>query len=76
MHYFSLLFSLGALLFTAACGQKEEEQELDYDNMVMIDEEEEWLPNQGSIIVGEFDPQESLIQDSEMKTEHASEELR
>ena len=72
-----LLCSL--LMVATSCTQKEEEQELDYDNMVMVDEEEEWIPAQekhGKAIAGDLDPQEFMIQDPELKTENASEANR
>ncbi len=78
MKHISILFSLLALITVPSCTQKEEEQELDYDNMVMADEEEEWTPGQKNDVkaIADLDPQEFLISDPELKTENASEELR
>ncbi len=70
-----LLLSLCAL---SSCS-KEEDSELDYDNMVMVDEEEdEWTPGQekDEKIIADIGPQEFIIQDPELKTENASEEMR
>ena len=58
------------LLIIASCSPKEEEQQPDYDNMVMADEEEEWSPSPESKDVADCDPQEFIIQDSESKTEN------
>lgn len=66
---FSVLFSLLVVSTISSCTPKEEEQELDYENMVMADEEEEWTPGQdGKVIAGDLDPQEFIIQDPELKT--------
>ncbi|MGC1879164.1 MAG: hypothetical protein WA678_07305 [Rhabdochlamydiaceae bacterium] len=68
------LFSLLVLLATSSCSQKEEEQELDYENMVMVDEEEEWSTDQvDGKIIADLDPQEFIIGDPELKTESFSE---
>ncbi len=60
MKYFSLLFVL-----LAACSQPEEEMEPDYDNMVMADEEEEWITDEERdrkvVLADPPDPQEILI---------------
>jgi hypothetical protein len=77
MKQFSVLFSLLALLTASSCTQKEEEQEPDYENMVMADEEDEWTPGQDEkVIAGDLDPQEFMIQDPELKTDNSSEALR
>jgi hypothetical protein len=62
MKCFSIYLSLLALILASSCSQKEEE--LDYDNMVMADEEDdEWTPGQEQDIkaIADLDPQESII---------------
>ncbi len=79
MRLFSILVSLLTLMTVSSCTQKEEEQELDYDHMVMADEEdEEWTPGQENDVkaIADLDPQEFIINDPELKTENASGELR
>jgi hypothetical protein len=78
MKKFPILFFLLALIAGSSCTQKEEEQELDYDNMVMVDEEEEWTPgNEGDTkTIADLDPQEFIIDDPELKTESALGEIR
>jgi hypothetical protein len=78
MKHFSVLFSLLALFVASSCTPKEEEQEPDYENMVMADEEDEWTSGQeqdGKAIAGDLEPQEFLIQDPELKTENCLETL-
>jgi hypothetical protein len=75
MKQFPIFFSWLALLALFSCTQKEEEQEPDYENMVMADEEE-WTPGQekDEKTIADLDPQEFIIHDPELKTEHAFEE--
>ncbi len=65
MKHLPLLFSLMALFALSSCSQKEEEVEPDYDNMVMADEEEDWVSDQErdrKVIAGDLpDPQERII---------------
>ncbi len=58
------------LLSVAACNPKEEQQEPDYDHMVMDDADEEgWTTGDRKEIAGELpDPQESIILDLSDKT--------
>ncbi len=70
------LFLFPLLLIVGSCTPKEEEQQPDYDNMVMAGEEEEWSPAPDSKNVADCDPQEFLIHDPESKTENASESLQ
>ena len=77
MKRFPILFSLVVLFALSSCSPKEEEQEPDYENLVMADDEDEWTPGQereGSAIA-DLDPQEFMIRDPELKTENASEGL-
>jgi hypothetical protein len=77
MRHLSILFYL-LILTASSCSQKEEEQELDYDNMVMADEEnDEWTPGQEKDVkvIADLDPQEFIINDPEFKTENASGEM-
>lgn len=56
MKCFPVLFVF-ALLTTSSCGYKEEVEEPDYDNMVMVEEEVEWTTGQevdGKIIAGDL----------------------
>jgi hypothetical protein len=59
------LFSLLALVALPSCAQKEEEMEPDYDNMVMVDEDEDWISDEErdrKIIAGDLpDPRERII---------------
>jgi hypothetical protein len=55
-----VLFCL--MLFFAGCSPKEEEQEPDYENMVMADDDEEWSTGDRKNIAGDLpDPQELII---------------
>jgi hypothetical protein len=50
------------LLGTVSCSPKEEEQEPDYENMVMADEEDEWTTGDRKSIAKDLpDPQELII---------------
>ena len=73
-----ILFPLLSLLALSSCS-KEEDSELDYDNMVMADEDDdEWSPGQekDEKEIADIGPQEFIIHDPELKTENASEEMR
>jgi len=76
MKQFPVLFSVLVLLTTSSCTQKEEEQEPDYENMVMVDEaDDEWTPGQerDEKAIADLDPQEFMILDPELKTDNSSE---
>lgn len=61
MRYFSLLFCL-PLFLAVCCTPKEEEQEPDYDHMVMAADEEEWSTSDRKTIATDLpDPQELII---------------
>jgi hypothetical protein len=64
MRFLPLFFSLVALL-ASSCSQKQEEEEPDYENMVMADEEEPWTSDaerDRKVIAGDLpDPQERLL---------------
>lgn len=60
MRKISLL--LLSLLSIVSCTPKEQEQEPDYDSMVMADEEDEWSTGDRKSIAGDLpDPQELII---------------
>ena len=70
MKHFPVSLVLSMMLMTFGCGQQEELEEPDYDNMVMADEEDEWTTGQeltgqeldGKVIAGERpEAQEDLI---------------
>ena len=65
MKHLPAILSLLALFSLSSCGQKEEESEIDYDNMVMADEEEEWttVGEDQKVIANDAlpDPQELII---------------
>jgi hypothetical protein len=67
--FFFILFSLLGLFGLTSCTPKEEEQEPDYENIVMEAEEDGW---EGKM-VADLDPQEFMIADPELKTENFSE---
>ena len=54
-----------ALFALASCSQKQEEVEPDYENMVMADEEDDWITDEErdrKVIAGDLpDPQEQVI---------------
>lgn len=55
-------FFLLTILSIVSCTPKEEEQEPDYDSMVMADEEDEWSTGDRKSIAGDLpDPQELII---------------
>jgi hypothetical protein len=57
-----ILVPLFALVLISSCNPKEEEQEPDYDHMVMLEDDEEWLiGDRKSIIEHLPDPQEIVI---------------
>jgi hypothetical protein len=58
------------MVAATSCTPKEEEQEPDYDRMVMADEEEEWSPSNDQKNVADCDPQEFIILDPESKTDN------
>jgi hypothetical protein len=67
------------LLALSSCSQQDEAEEVDYDNLVLLDEEDdEWTPGQDSDSkeIADLDPQEFMIFDPELKTENALEEIR
>jgi hypothetical protein len=68
-----LLIFVFLLVIVGSCSPKDEEHEPDYDNMVMVDEEEEWSPAPDSKNVADCDPQEFMVQDPEGKTENSLE---
>lgn len=79
MKYFLFLFFPFSLFVLPSCSQKENEQEPDYDHLVILEEEEEeWAPGQESIgkETADLDPQEFMIFDPELKTEHVLEDDR
>ena len=57
------------MVVLSSCAQKEKEQEIDYDHMVMADEEEEWSPANTDMHVADCDPQEFTILDPEKKND-------
>jgi hypothetical protein len=58
----SVLFCLFSFVSFVSCTPKEEEQEPDYEHMVMADDEEEWSTGDRKIIVSDLpDPQEQVI---------------
>lgn len=62
MRQFLVFFSMLALIGGISCTSKEEEQEPDYDHMVMADEEEEWTTGDRKSIAKDLpDPQELII---------------
>ncbi len=71
MRCFSVV-SLFTMVAAASCTPKEEEQEPDYDRMVMADDEEEWSPSNDQKNVADCDPQEFIILDPERKTDNVS----
>ncbi len=64
MRRLPVLLSLMAL-FASSCSQKQEEEEPDYENMVMADEEDDWISDEErdrKVIASELpDPQELII---------------
>ncbi len=64
MRRLPVLLSLMAL-FASSCSPKPEEEEPDYENMVMADEEDDWISDEErdrKVIAGELpDPQELII---------------
>jgi phage-related protein len=62
-----LFFPLMALL-APSCSQKQDEEEPDYENMVMADEEDTWISDaerDRKVIAGDLpDPQERIILES------------
>jgi hypothetical protein len=64
MRLLSVLFSLVAL-FASSCSQKQEEEAPDYENMVMADDEDDWVLDEErdrKVIAGDLpDPQELII---------------
>jgi hypothetical protein len=56
---------LAALFAAASCSQKQEEIEPDYENLVMVDDEEDWITDEErdrKFIAGDLpDPQERVI---------------
>jgi hypothetical protein len=65
MKRYPVVFSLFATLLLSSCGVSEDEEAIDYDNIVLADEEEEWTTGQGEgvkLIAGELpEPQEVLL---------------
>jgi hypothetical protein len=68
MRHLPVLFSLVALI-AASCSQRQEEEEPDYENMVMMDEENDWTSDEErdrKVIADNLpDPQELILLDSE-----------
>jgi len=59
------LLLMAALFAVASCSQKQEEVEPDYENMVMADEDDDWISDEErdrKVIAGDLpDPQEQVI---------------
>ncbi len=59
------LLLMAALFAVTSCSQKQEEVEPDYENMVMADEEDDWITDEErdrKVIAGDLpDPQEQVI---------------
>ena len=75
MRCFLLFFPLTGVLLLSSCSVEEEEEGPDYENMVMIEEEEEWITDQEQgwkAIAGDVpEPQERiLLEFSEEKKEN------
>jgi hypothetical protein len=60
-----LLLFFPCVVFVVSCSQQEKEAEPDYENMVMADDEEDWITDEErdrKVIAGDLpDPQELLI---------------
>lgn len=64
MNFLPVIFALMAL-FATSCSEKQEEEEPDYENMVMADEEDDWISDEErdrKVIAGDApDPQELIF---------------